>query len=341
MFLSPDSMLALSVFAGISVCAALVYLAPVIRVARTRTSGSPREVGGYELVERLSEGGMGEVWIARHRMLDRPAAVKLIRPELLGRDSCRRASAIKRFTREAKETAALTSIHTVEVYDFGVTGDGALYYAMELLDGISVDRLVRRFGPVGYERAVHLLRQICRSLAEAHERGLVHRDVKPANIFLCRQGGDVDFVKVLDFGVVRMAAEPDSGDLTSPGQTVGTPAYLAPEMALGESVDGRADIYAIGCVAYWLLTGRPVFAGDTPVAIALKHVASAPVRPSDLTEVDIPSALEDVILACLAKDPADRPQTAAELEARLAACVSPDAWRAADSQQWWQLHQPC
>lgn len=340
MFLSSVSMLALFVVAGTSACAALVYLSPALRARRTRTSGKPREVGSYELVNRLAEGGMGEVWIARHRMLERPAAVKLIRSELLGRDSRRRASTIKRFTREAKETAALTSIHTVDVYDFGVTGDGALYYAMELLDGMSTETLVRRFGPVRSGRAVHLLRQLCRSIAEAHERGLVHRDIKPANVFLCRQGGDNDFVKVLDFGLVHLVGEPGSRELTATGQAVGTPAYMAPEMALGEGVDGRADIYAIGCVAYWLLTGRPVFLGDTPVATALKHVASVPVRPSDLTEVEIPSALEEVVLACLAKDPADRPQTAAELEALLAACASHDAWRAEDSHQWWQLHQP-
>jgi serine/threonine-protein kinase len=340
MFLSPISMLALSVIAGTSICAAFVCLGPAIRARRARISGNLREAGGYVLVHRLAEGGMGEVWMARHRMLERLAAVKLIRSELLGRDSQRQAAAIKRFTREAKETAALKSVHTVDVYDFGVTADGTLYYAMELLDGMSAETLVRRFGPVGYERAVHLLRQICRSLGEAHERGLVHRDIKPANVFLCRQGGDSDFVKVLDFGLVRQAADPDSRELTGAGLTVGTPAYMAPEMALGESVDGRADIYAIGCVAYWLLTGRPVFTGETPVATALKHVASAPVRPSHLTEVEIPAALEELVLACLAKDPADRPQTAAELEARLAACVSPNAWRAENSQQWWQLHQP-
>jgi tRNA A-37 threonylcarbamoyl transferase component Bud32 len=299
-----------------------------------------RAIGSYELVTKLGEGGMGDVWLGRHRMLARPAAVKLIRPELLGHDLRSRETAVLRFEREATATAALRSTHTIDVYDFGVTEDGAFFYVMEFLEGLSLDSLIKRFGPIGPGRAIQLLRQACHSLGEAHARGLIHRDVKPANIFTCRLGPDCDFVKVLDFGLVKRTGTVQGQPLTLQGVTAGTPAFMPPEIALGEvEVDGRADIYALSCVAYWLLTGQPVFKGESAVATALAHVREAPVPPSLRTEIALPAELDALILDCLAKDPADRPQTMAELDARLEA-IDVARWSAEDAKRWWALHGP-
>ncbi len=300
-----------------------------------------REVGSYQLVRPLGEGGMGEVWLARHCMLARPAAIKLIRPEVLGYDEAGRRNACRRFEREARATAALDSCHTITVYDFGITAEGSFYYVMELLKGLSLDVLVRRFGPVKPSRVVHFLRQACHSLGEAHSRGLIHRDIKPANIFTCRSGPEYDFVKVLDFGLVkaRDSAEAGGTELTAEGVTAGTPAFMAPEMALGKSdLDGRADLYALGCVGYWLLTGQRVFAEDTPLATVVAHVQEKPTPPSVRTELEIPESLERAIMACLEKDRADRPASAAELDAMLAAVVLDEPWTPEDARQWWKLH---
>jgi len=299
-----------------------------------------REIGSYELIERIGEGGMGEVWRAKHRLLARPAAIKLIRRDVLGSNQRSREAIVRRFEREAKDTATLGSTHTIDVYDFGVTEDGDFYYVMELLNGISFERAVQTFGPIEPARTVYLLRQVCHSLGEAHARGLVHRDIKPSNIFLCRLGPDDDYVKVLDFGLVKhLEVAPPGSMLTVEGTTAGTPAYMAPEIALGRVVDRRADIYSLGCVAYYLLTGQPVFSADTAVATALAHVTDTPTPPSVRSELMIPSALDALILECLAKDPADRPQSAAELDARLAATVAPDAWTSEDAHVWWELHR--
>ncbi len=323
-------------------CAGLAFFMAKIIVRYGVHLKRAKEVGSYELVRQIGSGGMGEVWVARHRMLARPAAVKLIRPELLGADARSREIACRRFEREAQATAGLGSMHTVSIYDFGVTEDGAFFYVMELLHGLSLDELAKRHGPIEAPRAVYLLRQACHSLGEAHARGLTHRDIKPANIYACAIGPDFDFVKVLDFGLVKRHADRSHvTELTGAGITAGTPAYMAPEMALGQhDVDGRADLYALGCVAYWLLTGQEVFQGETPVATLLKHVRDEPVPPSQRTEIRIPPALEAVILACLAKDPADRPQTAAELSLRLQASLGSDPWTGYDARQWWLRHQP-
>src|SRR3989475_5593208 len=252
-----------------------------------------RELGSYRLEEKLGEGGMGEVWRARHRMLARPAAIKLIRPSIAG-DARAGVSeeAVRRFEREAQVIARLRSPHTVELFDFGIATDGAFYYVMELLDGLDADSLLRRFGPTPPERAIYLLRQVCHSLSEAQSCGLVHRDIKPANIFLCRYGEEYDFVKVLDFGIVKGVR--DSAD-TSPVHTrenavQGTPAFIAPEQAMGTDLDGRADIYATGCVAYWLLTGQFVFTAETPMGLLMQHAQASPAPPSARTHQSIPAA---------------------------------------------------
>jgi serine/threonine-protein kinase len=301
-----------------------------------------REIGSYELIERIGAGGMGEVWRAQHRLLARPAAIKLIRSDWLGDTLIGRDTLVRRFEREARDTAALCSIHTIDVYDFGLTEQGDFYYVMELLDGFSIEQLVKMFGPVCPARAVYLLRQVCHSLGEAHARGLVHRDVKPANIFVCRLGPDEDFVKVLDFGLVKNNAEGATVTrLSMEGTTAGTPGYMAPEVALGRpDIDGRADIYSLGCVAYYLLTGQPVFSKDTIVATAMAHVQDAPVPPSHRAELVIPAALEALILDCLEKNPAARPASAEVVSARLASTVPADAWTPDAARAWWELHQP-
>ncbi|HXI30138.1 MAG TPA: serine/threonine-protein kinase [Vicinamibacterales bacterium] len=299
-----------------------------------------REIGSYELVERIAEGGMGEVWRARHRLLARPAALKLIRKDVLGSSQRVRDAITRRFEREAQDTARLGSTHTIDVYDFGVTEEGDFYYVMELLDGVSLERFVELFGPIEPARTVRLLAQVCHSLGEAHALGLVHRDIKPGNIFLCRLGPDYDFVKVLDFGLVKHLDSRAAQMLTVEGTTAGTPAYMAPEVALGRAdADGRADLYSLGCVAYFLLTGQPVFAGDNAVATALAHVNEQPAPPSARSEFQIPPELDAVVIACLAKDPAARPASAADLACRLLETVPVDAWTEEAARAWWELHK--
>jgi plasmid stabilization system protein ParE len=302
-----------------------------------------RELGSYHLEEKLGQGGMGEVWRARHRMLARPAAIKLIRPSPAGNGHGGVSEeAVRRFEREAQVIAQLRSPHTVELFDFGRATDGAFYYVMELLDGLDADSLLRRYGPVPAERAIYLLRQVCHSLSEAQSCGLVHRDIKPANIFLCRYGEEYDFVKVLDFGIVRTVPDPaDSNPLHTRENAVhGTPAFMAPEQALGTELDGRADIYATGCVAYWLLTGKLVFTADSSMAMLVQHARTAPTRPSSRTELPIPKALDDLVMSCLEKDPAHRPQSARELALRLVEIDSGSTWTQDRAQKWWATHQP-
>jgi eukaryotic-like serine/threonine-protein kinase len=283
--------------------------------------GRARELGSYRLGELLGRGGMGEVYLATHRMLARPAAIKLIRAEALaGEDGTKAQLATARFRREAEAAARLKSPHTVQLYDFGVTDEGRLYLVMELLDGLDLDSLVRRDGPLTAARVVHILRQVCESLEEAHDVGLVHRDIKPANIHLGRIGREADFVKVLDFGLVKSIEGTGDDDhlATVAGMTLGTPAYMAPEMVQSETIDGRADLYSLGCVAYFLLTGELVFQGETAIQTMFMHMQQAPVPPSERTQNPIPPALERLILTCLAKQPEDRPGSASDLAAGLA-----------------------
>jgi len=300
-------------------------------------------LGSYQLVELLGRGGMGEVWRAQHRWLVRHAAIKLIRPEMLGGLAGTDASiARRRFEREAQATASLNSPHSIRLFDFGMTEDGSFYYVMELLTGRNLESIVREFGPLPAPRAVYLLRQVCHSLAEAHARGMVHRDIKPANIYMCRMALDYDFVKVLDFGLVKLRrGDPMDTLLTSDHSTTGTPAYMAPESVLGHGdVDRRADIYSLGCVAYYLITGQLVFQSTTPMQNLVDHVHTRPVPPSERTELPISAALDALVLACLEKSPADRPQHAEELLERLDACEAGHDWTGAMAQRWWKTHLP-
>lgn len=283
------------------------------------------QLGQYTLEEPLGQGGMGTVYRARHALLRRRAAIKVIR-----QDGGRAPAAVRaRFEREADATASLESLHTVGLYDFGVSAEGDFYTVMELLVGVDLETAVARFGPMGADRVVFLLRQACDSLAEAHAAGLVHRDVKPANLMICRYGGRVDVLKVLDFGLVAL----------DPTEVGGTPATMAPEVVKGRA-DARSDLYGLGCVAYWLLTGRTVFPRDGVEAVLRAHAEDAPVPPSQLIETGVPPALEAVVMCCLEKDPARRPVSAKDLDERLATAVDDVAWTPARAQAWWDRHRP-
>jgi serine/threonine-protein kinase len=300
-----------------------------------------QELGSYQLVELLGRGGMGEVWRARHRMLARRAAIKLIRPELLGAGGeAETRSMLRRFEHEAQATAALSSPHTIRVFDFGATADHTFYYVMELLEGRDLQSFVREFGPVPAGRALFLLHQASHSLAEAHARGLVHRDITPSNIYICRMGLDYDFIKVLDFGLVTFNGR-QSLDAPTAGRThktAGTPAFMAPEIVFGAEVDQRADVYALGCVAYYLLTGQPVFEADNPSDLFALHLEAPPVPPSQRTELPIPRELDALVLACLEKDPGRRPQDAGAVLAMLRRCQSADGWNNDQARIWWERH---
>lgn len=293
----------------------------------------PNQIGAYTLIERLGQGGMGEVWSARHRDLLRPAAIKLMTLATRGES---RATLEKRFDREVHATAQLTSPHTIAVYDFGKTDDGRLYYAMELLKGLDLERLVQRFGPQPADRVAAFLAQACESLEEAHYRGLIHRDIKPANLFVAAVGMQLDFVKVLDFGLVRDTAH--ELNLTADQTVSGTPAYMAPESAKHQQFDARTDLYALGCVAYWLLTGRTVFQAETSAAMIAAHMYEDVIPPSRLTELRISPVIENIVLQLLAKDPANRPQSAAELR-DLLDTQSP-SWTQARADAWWRANVP-
>ncbi len=325
---------------------AMAYVGARVLFALGNEVRKARELGSYRLLERLGQGGMGEVWRARHRLLARPAAIKLIRPPAT--TSVIGPEAAKRFEREAQAIASLRSPHTVDLFDFGIADDGTFYYVMELLEGLDVERIVNKFGPMPAGRVIHVIRQVCHSLSEAESISLVHRDIKPANIVLCRYGEDYDFVKVLDFGIVKAISEPGSAeaaptliDVTAEHVVRGTPAFMAPEQALGGlPVDNRADIYGTGCLTYWLLTGHLVFTGETPMQLLVQHARATPEPPSARTELPIPKELDAIVLACLAKNPSDRPQTARELARRLEAVPVTGDWTPELARAWWETHQP-
>jgi tRNA A-37 threonylcarbamoyl transferase component Bud32 len=331
----PPASVAALLFLPTFVSAATALIVSRIVYQLSVEAGKGQEMGSYNLEELLGRGGMGEVWKASHKLLARSAAIKLIRPDTLGSDA---REFLKRFEREAKATARLRSPHTVGIYDYGTTEDGTFYYVMELLEGFDLETLVHDFGPVPPERTIHILAQACHSLAEAHEGGLIHRDVKPANIYVCRYGLDWDFVKLLDFGLVKTNAgsEAVGRQLTVAGVVAGTPAYMSPEIGMGNpDVDWRADIYALGAVGYWLLTGQPVFEGSTPMQVVMAHIQKAPLPPSRRTDQKIPGELEEILLACLQKDPNNRPQTMQELGQRLKAIPLENPWTQERARRWW------
>ena len=295
--------------------------------------GSIRALGQYQIEAEIGAGGMGIVYRAQHALLRRPTAVKLLAPGRAGE------ATLRRFEREVKLTARLKHPNTVTVYDYGRTPDGMFYYAMELLDGATLEQIVQSTGPLPIGRVVNVLRQVAGALGEAHENGLIHRDIKPANIMLCNQGGQMDVAKVLDFGLVKELAG-ESPQLTQENTITGTPLYMAPEaLTNAELVDARSDLYALGAVAYYLLVGDHVFSGESLVEVCSKHLLHTPEPPSVRAGRPVPEALERLVLDCLEKKPEHRPQTAREFSARLAR-VEADAWDAAHAEAWWREHAP-
>lgn len=299
-----------------------------------------RRLGQYTLEKKLGEGGMGVVYRASHAMLRRPTAIKLLLPDRAGKE------ALTRFEREVQRTAMLTHPNTVTVFDYGRTTDGVFYYAMELLEGASLDEMIQVDGPQPEARVIYLLEQASGSLAEAHDAGLIHRDIKPANILVVDRGGLSDLVKVVDFGLVKDVgfratdgATPEPA-LTRANTITGTPLYIAPEtLSAPETVDARADLYALGAVGYWLLTGTHVFSGKSIVEVCAHHLHSIPDPPSRRLGAPVEADLETVLLACLAKRPEDRPASAHVLRERLRACAAAGGWTNARAAQWWALHR--
>lgn len=329
----------------------LVFARHVVRVRRraARATDRAHELGSYQLVEPLGAGGMGEVWRAEHRLLARQAAIKLIRPEKLAASRRATSHLLRRFRREAQTLASLESRNTISLYDYGVTDDGTFFFVMELLDGVDLDTLVQRDGPQPAGRVIHILLQALSSLAEAHDARLVHRDVKPANLFVCRAADEVDIVKVLDFGIVQSAREASSkpstaitlGELAQSGATqgghlLGTPAFMSPEQILGQQTDGRADLYGLGCVAVWLLTGQLPFRAENALAMMLAHVTQAVDLGARMPR-DVPPELVRILDRCLAKSQQDRPPDARSLAADLRAIGVGEGqrWTEQRAREWW------
>ena len=291
-----------------------------------------RRLGQYVLERKIGEGGMGEVYRARHGMMRRPSAIKLLRGNRAGEVQ------LRRFEREVQLTARLTHPNTITIFDYGQTHDGVFYYAMELLDGANLQRIVAIDGPQPAARVVRILAMACGALNEAHGIGLIHRDIKPANIMLCSQGGEQDVVKLLDFGLVKELAVDGEAQLTGVSTIVGPPQFMAPESILEPgAADARTDIYALGAVAYHLLTGVDVFEGRSVIELCIKHLHQTPESLAS-RGVDVPAELEKIVLACLEKDPSRRPQTAAALRRLLEATVIVP-WDSENARAWWLQHE--
>jgi serine/threonine-protein kinase len=342
---------------GVLGAASATLASRVIFRLREKATDAMR-LGQYTLEEKIGEGGMGVVYRASHAMLRRPTAVKLLNEASAGRES------IARFEREVQLTSRLTHPNTIAIYDYGRTPEGVFYYAMEYLDGITLEDLVHQFGAQPAERVIHIVRQMCASLFEAHRIGLIHRDVKPANAILCERAEVYDVLKVVDFGLVKEIdaptllgevprVEPGNGAVrrsseTQVGTVVGTPLYMAPECILTpDQIDARSDLYSVGCVAYFLLTGTDVFPAQTVAEVCGRHASMPPDPPSQrLRDVSagksaaiVRSDLERVILRCLAKSPKDRPADARELSEALARCEDGRRWADTDAAAWWKEHR--
>jgi tRNA A-37 threonylcarbamoyl transferase component Bud32 len=303
-----------------------------LQASLRKSAVAARRLGQYVLMEEIGRGANGLVYRARHTMLRRPVAVKLLSPDLTNESNA------ARFEREVQMTSQLTHPNTVAIYDYGHTPEGLFYYAMEYLAGIDLDQLVRQFGLQPEARVIHILRQVCGSLAEAHGIGLIHRDIKPANVVLTRRAGVADLVKVLDFGLVK-AVGPSGSDSKATRSIVGTPHFMSPEaIDKPASVDARSDIYSVGAVGYWLLAGKTLFDSDQVDALLVKQVKEQPLRPSERVSANASAELEEVIMRCLAKNPEDRPSTAEELERELGQCSAAGTWTRADAEQWWQVN---
>jgi eukaryotic-like serine/threonine-protein kinase len=303
-----------------------------LQASARKSALAARRLGQYALVQEIGRGANGMVYRARHSLLRRPVAIKLLSPDMTTEANT------ARFEQEVQMTSQLTHPNTVAIYDYGHTPEGLFYFAMEYLGGIDLDQLVRQFGAQPEGRVIHILRQVCGSLSEAHRIGLIHRDVKPANIILTRRGGVCDLVKVLDFGLVKAVNRGPAGGMKA-SAVVGTPHFMSPEaIKKPESVDGRSDIYSLGAVGYWLLTGKTMFSGDTVEDLLVKQVKEPPPHPAHRLGKEVSADLAELILCCLAKESGQRPASAEALDRALAGCVSTETWTARDAEQWWQAN---
>ena len=321
---------------GLSSVAIFVFTIILARMQREaqKQAIASQKLGQYRLEEKLGSGGMGVVYKGLHAILRRPTAIKLLHVEKVN------DSSIERFEREVQITCQLNNPNTVAIYDYGRTEEGIFYYAMEYLDGIDLQALVDKYGPQSEARVIHILQQICGSLYEAHSLGLVHRDIKPANIMLNRRGGEPDVVKVLDFGLVKALDDDKQAHLTAANSMTGTPLYMSPESIQSpNTVDARSDLYAVGAVGYFLLTGHPVFETNSIVELCKQHVSAIPVPPSERLGTPVSKELEAVLLSCLEKSRAKRPQTARDLASMLTKCPTANSWSVDEADAWWGRHE--
>jgi len=319
---------------GVAVLGFVAYVASRTLYSLRQTAHEATRMGNYIVGEELGEGGMGKVFRARHSLIRRPTAIKVM--QVAGEEQ---GAAIQRFEREVQLSATLSHPNTITIYDFGHTPDNRFYYVMEYLQGLDIQKLVDRFGPLTAARSVFVLSQVCSALSEAHERGIVHRDIKPSNVFLTQRGGLYDYVKVLDFGLAKQVTDEQAVSLTKTGVALGTPRYISPEAIRGaENIDARSDLYCLGAVAYFLLTGRPPFDAVTSAELMIDHLKATPPPLSQVSELPIPKELEAIVLKCLEKAPDDRFQSAAEVESALRAVPIEDPWDQAKAHEWWDLH---
>jgi tRNA A-37 threonylcarbamoyl transferase component Bud32 len=298
-----------------------------------RQVAEARRFGQYQLIRKIGGGGMGEVHLAEHVLLKQPCAVKLIRPERAGDPG-----ALERFEREVRATAQLKHWNTVQIYDYGYTDDGTFYYAMEYLPGLTLEQIVSQYGPLPPARTIHLLRQLCAALREAHGMNLVHRDIKPANVMVCERGGVFDVAKLLDFGLVR-GGGPQAETLPEERFVAGTPGYMAPEQATGRTIDGRTDIYSLGAVAYYLLTGQHPFVRSSVIQVMLAQMTEEIRRPRDVRP-EVPMDVEGVVLRCLSRQPDERFRDIGSLDAALSGCGDAAGWSQLQAEAWWREHKP-
>jgi serine/threonine protein kinase len=316
--------------AGAVLVYVLMRLANRLQAAARKAALKAKHLGQYALDDKIGEGEFGSVYRAHHALMRRPVAVKLLQIEKLNQSNA------ARFEREVQLTSQLTHPNTITLYDYGRTPEGIFYYAMEYLDGLTLNRLVKQYGAQPEGRVINILRQICGSLAEAHAIGLVHRDIKPANVFLTQRGGVADFVKVLDFGLVKVRDPQGGAELTMAEATLGTPLYMSPEaVEHSNEVDARSDLYSLGAVGYFLVTGEPLFDWLTLGEVLMHQVKDMPMRPSERLGKAVSPDLEELLMRCLAKNPASRPANARELDDALARCRNAAGWTREQADEWW------
>ncbi|MGD8869411.1 MAG: serine/threonine-protein kinase, partial [Gemmatimonadales bacterium] len=320
---------------GMAALAVVAAIASRTLYSLRRTAHEAQRLGNYVLEQELGSGGMGQVFKARHALIRRPTALKVMRVS-----SDEPETSVVRFEREVQLSASLTHPNTITIFDYGRTADSKFYYAMEYLEGLDLAKIVERYGPLPPARAAYLLEQVCGALGEAHARGIVHRDIKPQNVFLTQRGGLYDFVKVLDFGLAKQL-QSDGVDLTQAGMAVGTPRYISPETIRGKvPIDGRADLYSLGAVAYFMLTGRPPFDADSSMEVLIDHMQATPTPLSQASELAIPQELEAAVMRCLEKEPGDRFRSVHEFADVLRSVRFEDPWSQEKARDWWDLHRP-